>query len=97
MESHDIIVQYFGGTLLTFYTESRQDDITSKNRTRFEWADEVGVVTKFSKRLFVPREFDMSPRNYKFFPRSCLANNFLCQDSWKNNSTQLYEDFVALL
>lgn len=59
MESHDIIVQYFGGTLLTFYTESRQDDITSKNRTRFEWADEVGVVTKFSKRLFVPREFDM--------------------------------------
>ncbi|PFX15012.1 NACHT, LRR and PYD domains-containing protein 12 [Stylophora pistillata] len=34
--------------------ESRQDDITSKNRTRFEWADEVGVVTKFSKRLFVP-------------------------------------------
>ncbi|PFX13553.1 Nephrocystin-3 [Stylophora pistillata] len=35
--------------------ESRQDDITSKNRTRFEWADEVGVVMKFSKRLFVPR------------------------------------------
>lgn len=60
MESHDIIVQYFGGTLLTFYTESRQDDITSKNRTRFEWADEVGVVTKFSKRLFLPREFDMT-------------------------------------
>ncbi|PFX24738.1 Tetratricopeptide repeat protein 28 [Stylophora pistillata] len=39
--------------------ESRQDDITPKNLTRFEWADEVGVVTKFSKRLFVPREFDM--------------------------------------
>ena len=30
-----------------------------ENYTRFEWGVEVGVVTIFMLRLFVPREFDM--------------------------------------
>ena len=30
-----------------------------ENYTRFEWGVEVGVVTIFMLRLFVPLEFDM--------------------------------------
>ena len=32
---------------------------TFENYTRFEWGVEVGVVTTFILRLFVPHEFDM--------------------------------------
>ena len=34
MESHNILVQYFSGTLIPFDIENRHDDKTSENRTR---------------------------------------------------------------
>ena len=39
MESHDITVLYFSGTLSTrLYVENRHDVKTSENRTRFKWS-----------------------------------------------------------
>ena len=38
---------------------SVHDGKTFENYTRFEWDVEVGVVTTFILRLFVPHEFDM--------------------------------------
>ena len=32
-----------------------------ENYTRFEWGVEMGVVTIFMLRLFIPHEFDMYP------------------------------------
>ena len=45
-----------------FSVENLHDGKMFENYTRFEWGVEVGVVTIFMSRLFVPREFDM------FFP-----------------------------
>ena len=42
-----------------FSVENPHDGKTFENFTRFEWGVEVGVVTKFMLRLFVPHEFDM--------------------------------------
>ena len=39
--------------------ENPHDGKTFENYTRFEWGVEVGVVTTFMLRLFVPHEFDM--------------------------------------
>ena len=39
--------------------ENPHDGKMFENYTRFEWSVEVGVVTIFMLRLFVPREFDM--------------------------------------
>ena len=43
-----------------FSVENPLNGKTFENYTRFEWGVEVGVVTTFILRLFVPREFDMS-------------------------------------
>ena len=42
-----------------FSVENPHDGKTFENYTRFEWGVEVGVVTTFILRLFVPHEFDM--------------------------------------
>ena len=42
-----------------FSVENPHDGKMFENYTRFEWGVEVGVVTVFMLRLFVPREFDM--------------------------------------
>ena len=42
-----------------FFVENPHDGKTFENYTRFEWGVEVGVVTTFMLRLFVPHEFDM--------------------------------------
>ena len=42
-----------------FSVENPHDGKTFENYTRFEWGVEVGVVTTFMLRLFVPHEFDM--------------------------------------
>ena len=39
--------------------ENPHDGKTFEDYTRFEWGNEVGVVTTFMLRLFVPHEFDM--------------------------------------
>ena len=44
-----------------FFVENPHDGKTFENFTRFEWGVEVGVVTTFMLRLFVPHEFDMCP------------------------------------
>ena len=41
-----------------FSVENPHDGKTFENYTRFEWGVEVGVVTTFMLRLFVPHEFD---------------------------------------
>ncbi|RMX50674.1 hypothetical protein pdam_00021433, partial [Pocillopora damicornis] len=41
--------------------ENPHNGKTFENYTRFEWGVEVGVVTTFILRLFVPHEFDMHP------------------------------------
>ena len=47
------------GTLSAFSIENPHDGKTLENYTRFEWGVEVGEVTTFMLRLFVPHEFDM--------------------------------------
>ena len=42
-----------------FSLKNLHDGKTFVNYTRFEWVVEVGVVTIFMLRLFVPHEFDM--------------------------------------
>ena len=42
-----------------FSVENPHDGKMFENYTRFEWGVEVGVVTIFILRLFVPHEFDM--------------------------------------
>ena len=42
-----------------FSVENPHDGKKFENFTRFEWGVEVGVVTTFMLRLFVPHEFDM--------------------------------------
>ena len=48
-----------------FSVENLHDGKMFENYTRFEWGVEVGVVTIFMLRLFVPREFDMVNRKYE--------------------------------
>ena len=43
-----------------FSVENPHDGKMFENYTRFEWGVEVGVVTIFVLRLFVPHEFDMA-------------------------------------
>ena len=42
-----------------FSVENPHDGKTFENYTRFEWGVEVGVVTTFMLRLFVPHDFYM--------------------------------------
>ena len=42
-----------------FSVENPHNGKTFENYTRFEWGVEVGVVTTFMLRLFVPHEFDL--------------------------------------
>ena len=42
-----------------FSVENPHDGKTFENYTRFEWGVEVGVVSTFMLRLFVPHDFDM--------------------------------------
>ena len=42
-----------------FSVENPHDGKTFENYTRFAWGVEVGMVTTFILRLFVPQEFDM--------------------------------------
>ena len=44
---------------MLFSVENPHDGKTFENYSRFEWAVEVGAVTTFMLRLFVPHEFDM--------------------------------------
>ena len=46
-----------------FSVENPHDGKMFENYNRFEWGVEVGVVTIFMLRLFVPREFDMLKDN----------------------------------
>ena len=46
-----------------FFVENPHDGKTFENYTRFEWGVEVGVVTTFMLRLFLPHEFGMDPQN----------------------------------
>ena len=64
IESHNIKVYYFKGTLSAFSVENLHDGKIFENYTRFEWGVEVGVVTIFMLRLFVPHEFDMCNNIY---------------------------------
>ena len=52
-----------------FSVENPHDGKTFENYTRFEWGVEVGVVTTFMLRLFVPHEFDMllAANHFKFY------------------------------
>ena len=54
-----------------FSVENPHDGKTFENYTRFEWDVEVGVVTTFMLRLFVPHEFDMLISG----PRTTLKSN----------------------
>ena len=45
-----------------------------ENYTRFEWGVEVGVVTIFVVRLFVPHEFDMMPQDASLKESNFLKN-----------------------
>ena len=47
-----------------FSVENPHDGKTFENFTRFEWGVEVGVVTTFMLRLFVPHEFDMLKQKF---------------------------------
>ena len=47
-----------------FSVENPHDGKTFENYTRFEWGVEVGVVTTFMLRLFVPHEFDMLTKHF---------------------------------
>ena len=57
-----------------FSVENPHDGKMFENYTRFEWGVEVGVVTIFMLRLFVPREFDMIIRSVRFFT-NCLGKD----------------------
>ena len=62
-----------------FSVENPHNGKTFENYTRFEWGVEVGVVTTFVLRLFVPHEFDMlrdgsAPQLISVV----LANSILC-------------------
>ena len=58
-----------------FSVENPHDGKTFENFTRFEWGVEVGVVTTFMLRLFVPHEFDMgtisTDKGGKFLKKLC--------------------------
>ena len=56
--------------LSAFCVENPHDVKTFENFTRFEWGVEMGVITTFMLRLFVPHEFDMMLLSY--FVRSAL-------------------------
>ena len=58
-----------------FSAENPHDGKTFENYTRFEWGVEVGVVTTFMLRLFVPHEFDMKHEEVNDF----IENFTLCE------------------
>ena len=57
-----------------FSVENSHDGKTFENYTRFEWGVEVGVVTTFMLRLFVPHEFDMYRYLVVFYVDICVFN-----------------------
>ena len=56
----EFLEEFFRSILSPFSVENPHDGKTFENYTRFEWGVEVGVVTTFMLRLFVPHEFDMN-------------------------------------
>ena len=66
-----------------FSVENPHDGKMFENYTRFEWGVEVGVVTIFILRLFVPHEFDML--HWTKFPGN-ITNLFLN----KKNGTNVF-------
>ena len=60
-----------------FSVENPHDGKTFENYTRFEWGVEVGVVTTFMLRLFVPHEFDMFQFTVAFSHLLVLACSIL--------------------
>ena len=63
-----------------FSVENPHDGKTFENYTRFEWGVEVGVVTTFMLRLFVPHEFDMEEvKTCIYLPRVSSNNSRLHQ------------------
>ena len=57
-----------------FSVENPHDGKTFENYTRFEWGVEVGVVTIFMLRLFVPHGFDMLRFWEYMYERKLQAN-----------------------
>ena len=62
-----------------FSVENPHDGKMFENYTRFEWGVEVGVVTIFMLRLFVPREFDMYLK--RFTLRQIVSYRYFCRRS----------------
>ena len=58
-----------------FSVENPHDGKMFENYTRFEWGAEVGVVTVFMLRLFVPREFDMTQPTGRNYAVCCWREN----------------------
>ena len=54
--------------------ENPHNGKTFENYTRFQWGVEVGVVTTFLLRLFVPHEFDMVRRILKQSNKNKVKN-----------------------
>ena len=46
---------------MLFSVENLHDGKIFENYARFAWGVEMGVVTIFMLRLFIPHEFDMNP------------------------------------
>ena len=57
-----------------FSVENPHDGKMFENYTRFEWGVEVGVVTIFVVRLFVPHELDMMPQDASLKESNFLKN-----------------------
>ena len=63
---------------MLFSVENPHDGKTFENYTRFEWGVEVGMVTTFMLRLFVPHEFDMLKSRLPPPPSQAINNATDC-------------------
>ena len=78
-----------------FSVENPHDGKMFENYTRFEWDVEVGVVTIFVLRLFVPREFDMvKARNILISLKLQQAAGMLEQISTSYHYVRIFEDLM---
>ena len=68
-----------------FSVENPHDGKMFENYTRFEWGVEVGVVTIFVVRLFVPHEFDMY---------TLLSKNVAVWPKWTRFALRYRGDFT---
>ena len=76
-----------------YSVENPHDGKMFENYTRYEWGVEVGVVTIFVLRLFIPQEFDMS------LSGGDILENFyvLCRILTRPNGSSKYEHRVKIL